>query len=195
VTAESVFFTRAREQAGADPAAERAPGRRFPLAEPGAGFAAVDSMLARLTFHHFGIVVADLEPAREFYTVALGVDAWQVLEQSGPALWRGRLIALDGTRVAVGRLGMGHVLLVEPGCQPSLAREMFDRRGEGLFAVGYLVDDLGDMLRGIGRGGTVVEQVRPDRGDPHEAYLDGGSGVLVTLLQQGAPWPARHATA
>ncbi|SNQ50005.1 conserved hypothetical protein [Frankia canadensis] len=191
MSTESVFLTRAPERAGGISATGRAPVGQFPLApRPGTGFAAVDSILANLTFHHFGIVVADLDLARGLYTVALGIDSWQVVALSGPALRRNRTIALDGARVAVGRLGAGHVQLVEPGHQPSLAREMLDLRGEGLFAIGYLVDDLAAALRGAGRGGALVEQIQPDPGSPTQAYLDGGSGLLVDLLQRGAPWPA-----
>ncbi|MCK9894751.1 VOC family protein [Frankia sp. AgB32] len=153
------------------------------------GFAAVDSILADLTFHHFAIVVADLDLARELHTVELGVEAWQSGELSGPALRHGRLVALDGTRIAVGRLGAGLVELIQPGPHPTVAREILDRRGEGLFAVGYLVSNPRAALRGAQAHGAVIEQVQPNRTEPTEAYLDAGSGLLIALLRHGATWP------
>ncbi|EIV94288.1 VOC family protein [Frankia sp. QA3] len=188
MTTESIFHPQVRVQTGVAPARHGA-GDCAPAGSRFTGIGAVESLLAGLTFHHFGIVVTDLDLARELYTVSLGIDSWRTLALSGPAVRRGRPVALDGTRVAIGRLGTSLVELVEPGCQPGTAREILDRRGEGLFAIGYVVDDVAAQLRASVAAGATVEQVRPDAGHPVGAYLDAGSGLLVDLVQSGASWP------
>lgn len=187
MTTEPVFHLQARMQA------EMIPTRcgATDLAADGAPFSgieAIESLLAGLTFHHFAIVVADLDLARELYTVSLGIESWHTRALSGPAVRRGRPVALDGARVAAGRLGSSQVELVEPGRQPWTAREILDRRGEGVFAIGYLVDDVAAQLHASVAAGARVEQVRPDTQHPVGAYLDGGSGLLVDLVQSGSSW-------
>ncbi len=188
MTIESVFLPRSRTPRDGLLTADALRSGPF---TPGAatGFAAGDSLLAGLDFHHFAIVVADLALARELHTVELGVEAWQSGELSGQAVRQGRQVALDGTRVAVGRLGAGLVELVQPGPHPTVAREILDRRGEGLFAIGYLVSDPREALRKAAAHGGVLEQVQPNRAEPTEAYVDAGSGLLIGLLRRGAPWP------
>ncbi|WP_235826433.1 hypothetical protein [Candidatus Frankia alpina] len=75
-----------------------------------------------------------------------------------------------------------------PASQPWTAREILDRRGEGVFAIGYLVDDVAAQLHASVAAGARVEQVRPDTQHPVGAYLDGGSGLLVDLVQSGSSW-------
>ncbi|WP_041938810.1 MULTISPECIES: VOC family protein [Frankia] len=188
MTTESIFHPRAWMATGVIPARHGAMDPP-PAGAPFTGLGAVEAALAGLTFHHFAIVVTDLELARELYTVSLGIDSWHTRALSGPAVYRGRPVALDGARVAIGRLGAGLVELIAPGCQPSAARETLDRRGEGLFAIGYLVDDVAAQLRVPVSAGARIEQVRPDARHPVEACLDAGSGLLVDLVQSGSSWP------
>ncbi|MCM3885472.1 VOC family protein [Frankia sp. R82] len=152
----------------------------------GAGRAAMDALLAGLTFHRFDIAVADLEAAREFYTVALGVEVWQSRALAGTVWRRGQAVPLAGTLVAEGTLGSGFVRLVEPAAGHTVAREALERRGEGLFAIGYQVDDPVTALGAALAAGTAVEQLGPDPVHPAEIYLDGGSGLLFGLLHRDA---------
>ncbi|CAO5176790.1 VOC domain-containing protein [Frankia sp. AiPs1] len=159
-------------------------------APTGAGFAAIGSCLAGLTFHHFDIAVAGLDEAREIYTVMLGIGAWRTRTLTGAVERHGRTVAQGGARVAVGSLGSGLVRLIEPGIGLTVAREALDRRGEGLFAIGYQVDDPIAALGAALVAGTTVEQVGPDLVTPTEIYLDGGSGLLLNLLHGGANGPS-----
>ncbi|MCM3921965.1 VOC family protein [Frankia sp. AiPs1] len=188
MTTESVFHSQAWMQAGVISARHGALDPP-PTAARLTGVGAVEAVLAGLTFHHFAIVVADLELARELYTVSLGIDSWHTQALSEGALHRGRPVALDGAHVAIGRLGAGLVELIAPGHQPWAAREILDRRGEGIFAIGYLVNDVAAQLRVAVRAGARVEQVRPDTRHPVQAYLDAGSGLLVDLVESGSSWP------
>lgn len=185
MTIESVFSQRAR--AGGNGLLTPARPRPASVAvAPGAGFAAVDSILSTLTFHYLGVVVADLAFSRELYTVGFGVHGWHTEELAGPVQRQRDRILQDGTLVAVARLGAGRVVLVQPGAGQTVARDALDRRGEGLFAVGYLVDNLCAALRQAQAHGAVVVQVQPNAAEPAIAYLDGGTGLLLGLHQRGA---------
>ncbi|ETA04470.1 lactoylglutathione lyase-like lyase [Frankia casuarinae] len=146
----------------------------------------IEEMLGELTFHHLGILVADLDAARERYAVSLGVDAWESRVVSGPAVWRDRPIMIEDVRIAFGRFGSSLVELVEPGERPWTGREILDQRGEGLFSIGYEVDDLPACLHRAVAAGCLVEQLRPDARNPRRAYLDAGSGLLIELIPGGA---------
>jgi methylmalonyl-CoA/ethylmalonyl-CoA epimerase len=148
----------------------------------------IQDLLGELTYHHLGVVVTDLDIARELYSVSLGVSEWETRTISGPAIWRGRPILIEGARVAFGRLGSSLIELVEPGRTPWAARKILDRRGEGIFSICYQVDDVpGTVRRGVGAG-CLVEQFSPDAEKPRSVYLDAGSGLLIELIPDGVDW-------
>lgn len=185
----SAFLGRACVSRGGPPTGVEPDRPRVFAPTTGAGAAAIDMLLGGLTFHCFDIAVTALEAAREIYTVTLGVEIWQTRELAGTVWRRGRAVSLAGTLVAEGRLGSGLVRLVEPAAGHTVAREAIERRGEGLFSIGYQVDDPVAALGATLAARTLVEQFGPDRIRPAEIYLNGGSGLLLCLLQRDKPSP------
>jgi methylmalonyl-CoA/ethylmalonyl-CoA epimerase len=95
------------------------------------------------TVHHVCIVVSDLDRAVEFYE-SIGIGPWtdyppltEYTELEMPDL-EGFL----ETRFKVCLLGSFQLQLAQPGERPTPHRQFLDERGEGVFHMGFVVDDV-----------------------------------------------------
>ena len=120
--------------------------------------------------YHLGVVVRDVDRGMATYSTLLGVPAWHRIDTHYEARhrdWQGTI----ANRNAFGAWGDLLVELVEPGLGQGPAGEFLERRGEGVFHVGYSVDD--PTQRPGGRGPCFeVHPTRRDDGTYGIVYLD-----------------------
>ena len=94
---------------------------------------------------HITIVVKDMEKAIEYYSL-LGFGPFvQPSGHSFPKMeLRGEPIVGSGYEVITRETRMGPVglQLVQPTGEKSLPRDFLNRRGEGVFHIGFFVDDI-----------------------------------------------------
>jgi hypothetical protein len=91
--------------------------------------------------YQLGIVVRDIDAGMRAYRDLLGLGPFWRLDTN----YRGRYRDWTGTianRNAFTRWGDLYLEMVEPGIGNSNAREWLETRGEGIFHLGYAVDDL-----------------------------------------------------
>src|SRR4051794_7420462 len=120
--------------------------------------------------YHLGVVVRDIDAAMGRYRTLLGVPSFHRLDTNYQARhrdWRGTI----ANRNAFGRWGDLVVELVEPGLGNGPAGEFLERRGEGIFHVGYATDDPTQRPGGVSACFEVLSSVRPD-GTFGIVYLD-----------------------
>lgn len=134
-------------------------------------------------FYHFGVVVKDIDAAMDNYRTLLGVPSFQRLDTNYEARHRG----WQGTianRNAFGKCGDILVELVEPGRGHGPAQEALEARGEGVFHVGYSVDDPAQRPGGVEACFEVIQTRRPD-GAFGIVYLDtiDRLGFFVELVE------------
>lgn len=94
--------------------------------------------------YHLGIVVADLEQAMRRYGEIYGIERWMRLDTDYPARHRGRETQVANYN-AFGFSGTMMLELVEPGVGDTPAADFLANRGEGIFHLGYAVDDPGEF--------------------------------------------------
>jgi catechol 2,3-dioxygenase-like lactoylglutathione lyase family enzyme len=115
--------------------------------------------------YHIGIVVRDLEQAIAAYGAIHGIDRWMRLDTDYPARHRGRETHVANHN-AFGFSGPMMFELVEPGVGDTPAAEFLATRGEGMFHLGYAVDDPSDLPAGTAVCFEVLAL------DPPIVYLD-----------------------
>lgn len=99
-------------------------------------------------FYQIGIVVRDLDRAIAQYRSLLGLGPFMQIETN----YRARYRDWTGTianRNAFAKWGALYLELVEPGIGKGNAREWLEERGEGVFHLGYAVDDLAQRPQGV----------------------------------------------
>ena|ERR1700740_794225 len=92
-------------------------------------------------FYQIGVVVHDIDQGMERYRRLLGVGPFWRLDTDYEGRyrnWRGRF----ANRNAFARWGNVYLEMIQPVVGEGNAREWLDMRGEGIFHLGYAVDDL-----------------------------------------------------
>jgi methylmalonyl-CoA/ethylmalonyl-CoA epimerase len=115
---------------------------------------------------------------------AVGVEKWGTMEAELPCLYRGEEVTI-GLRAAYARWGSIYLELVQPTTGPSTPRTFLDERGEGIYHLGYWVDDLAATTRRAEDLGFNVDLAIPSNADHRMAvYLDAGRslGVHIELV-------------
>jgi catechol 2,3-dioxygenase-like lactoylglutathione lyase family enzyme len=90
--------------------------------------------------YHAGVVVRDLERAIDRFTEIHGIEQWMRLDTDYPARHCGRETHVANHN-AFGFAGTLMFELVEPGRGDTPAADFLNTRGEGVFHLGYAVDD------------------------------------------------------
>jgi methylmalonyl-CoA/ethylmalonyl-CoA epimerase len=99
-------------------------------------------------FFQVGVVVRDLDCGMEQYRRLLGLGPFMQIRTDYRARyrnWEGRI----SNRNAFARWGDMYLEMVEPGIGEGNAREWLETRGEGIFHLGYAVDDLSQRPGGV----------------------------------------------
>lgn len=113
------------------------------------------------SFYQIGVVVRDLDKAMARYGLMFGVRDWKRMDTDYVARyrdWEGRI----ANRNAFAPFGKVHLEMIEPGAGLGNAREWLETRGEGIFHLGFAVDEVAAQP---GMGELVFEvksQTRPD---------------------------------
>jgi methylmalonyl-CoA/ethylmalonyl-CoA epimerase len=151
---------------------------------PAATIAPVIEPIKRLELgdpYHVGIVVRDLDDAMNRLGMQLGVKRWGTFESEIPSNYRGAATRA-GSRAAYGRLASLYVELVQPTAGPWTASAFLDERGEGVYHLGYWVDDVPAVVRRASSLGIGVDWAMEGEAGPLVAYLDRSVGVHVELV-------------
>lgn len=133
--------------------------------------------------YHVGIAVFDLDDAIARLGKTLGLEPWATLEAEIPALYRGAE-TLTGIRSAFARSGPLLVELVQPTGGSFTAQTFLNERGEGIYHLGYWVEDINDVIARADATGIGVDWRFPTEGDPFAVYLDAKQtlGIHVELV-------------
>ncbi|HJM76111.1 MAG TPA: VOC family protein [Dehalococcoidia bacterium] len=148
--------------------------------------------------YHIGIVVRDLDAAKERYAEAFGVAEWRERAPASsppaatrqPALWHGEPQPGIGARLAFSSTGPPFLELVQPTSDVEWsATEHLREQGEGVYHLGYWVDDIAETLEEAAALGIQAELVslrEPEGGGPPAgfAYLSPQDtlGVRIELV-------------
>jgi methylmalonyl-CoA/ethylmalonyl-CoA epimerase len=99
-------------------------------------------------FYQIGVVVADIDRGMDHYRRLLGLGPFWRLDTDYEGRyrdWRGRF----ANRNAFTRWGKVYLEMIEPVLGEGNAKEWLETRGEGIFHLGYAVDDLGQRPDGV----------------------------------------------
>jgi methylmalonyl-CoA/ethylmalonyl-CoA epimerase len=138
--------------------------------------------------HHIAIVVRNMEKAIRFYT-SIGVGPFE----DYPTLKE--YIKLDvpdevgfhKVKIKVVQIGPLQIQLIQPGEGKSLYKDFLEKKGEGVYHLGFVVDDVDDSeaeLRKLGL--KVLSSGRREEGSGF-SYLDTAGKGGVTLLIRQSP--------
>jgi methylmalonyl-CoA/ethylmalonyl-CoA epimerase len=129
--------------------------------------------------HHVGIVVNDLEKAVESYGLALGLLPAQ--RRDFPAL---------GVRSAFYPLGEAFLEVMTPLSSEGPVARFLEERGEGMYLMALQVDDLEGALAELKAKGVSVSEPTGASISGRMAFVSprSANGVLIELVENGAPW-------
>lgn len=134
--------------------------------------------------YQLGIVVKDVEAAMVHYGRLLGVGPFMRVDTDYKARyrdWTGRV----ANRNAFAKWGNVYLELIEPGVGETNAKEWLNTRGEGIFHLGYAVDDVAMLPTGASVCFETLDQHMPD-GKPMLVHLDtvGELGYFLELADR-----------
>ncbi len=147
-----------------------------------------DRKLPFSRLHHIAIVVKNLEKAVQFYQ-SIGIGPF---EDYPPLKEYIRLdvpdeIGFHNIRIKVAQIGPIQIQLIQPGEGKSLYRDFLEKRGEGVYHLGFVVDNVDDAEAGVKEMGLkVLSSGRREDGSGF-SYLDTAEKAGVTLLMRQSP--------
>ena len=126
--------------------------------------------------HHLGYAVEDLEAASRLYR-----------ERFGARLEEPEVVADQGVKAAMFRVGESRIELLEPTGPDTPVGKFLAKRGEGLHHVAFQVEDIEARLGELGRDGVelIDEEPRVGAGGTRMAFVHPKSvhGVLTELVE------------
>lgn len=126
--------------------------------------------------HHLGYAVEDLEAASRLYR-----------ERFGARLEEPEVVADQGVRTAMFRVGESRIELLEPTGPDTPVGKFLAKRGEGLHHVAFQVENIEATLGELGRDGVelIDEEPRVGAGGTRMAFVHPRSvhGVLTELVE------------
>lgn len=134
-----------------------------------------------MELYHVGIAVHDIDEGMRRFGDLVGVDRWVTFESALPSRYRGEPVTA-GAKAAYGEAGALYVELVEPTGDRWTASAFLEERGEGVYHLGYWVDDVPDAIRRAGDAGLGLDWAADADGKPFIAYLEATGGVHLELV-------------
>ncbi len=140
--------------------------------------------------HHVSIVVSDIEESVKYYT-SIGIGPFV---EYPPLREYAKINVPDeegfyNLRIMVARIGPVDLQLIQPGEGESLYKDHLGRKGEGVYHLGFVVDDIDEAEAEVKkRGLCVISNGRREDGSGF-AYLDTAKKGGVTLLIRQSPPP------
>jgi methylmalonyl-CoA/ethylmalonyl-CoA epimerase len=141
----------------------------------------MDTGLGPMELYHVGIVVHDLDEGMNRFGDLLGIGRWVTFETAMPSRYRGEEVTA-GARAAYGAAGAMYVELVQPTVGRWTAQAFLEERGEGIYHLGYWVDDVSEAVRRAEASGLGVDWAAEADGKPFVVYLDAAAGVHIELV-------------
>jgi catechol 2,3-dioxygenase-like lactoylglutathione lyase family enzyme len=136
--------------------------------------------------YHVGFAVRDLDDAIGRMSDRVGVGEWGTFEAEIPSTYRGHDQPM-GARVAYARVGAWYLELVQPTSGPGTAKTFLEERGEGIYHLGYWVDDLPAAVRRAEALGFAIDSAMPAGRHAVAVYLDSAPtlGMHIELVSTG----------
>ena len=138
--------------------------------------------------HHISIVVKDIDAAVKFYE-SIGIGPF---EGYPPIKEYIKIDVPDkegfyDLTIKCAKMGPVELQLIQPGKGGSLYKDFLEKRGEGVYHLGFVVDDIDDSeaeVKSMGLG--VISSGRRENGSGF-SYLDTADKAGVTLLIRQSP--------
>jgi catechol 2,3-dioxygenase-like lactoylglutathione lyase family enzyme len=130
--------------------------------------------------YHVGIAVRDIEDGVRRFRELIGVEGWARLDAEVPAVYRGAE-SVAGIRSAFARSGEVMIELVQPTAGLFTAKTFLEERGEGIYHLGYLVEDITSTLDRASALGISVDWLLPGDRGPLAVYLDSAETMGIHL--------------
>jgi len=133
--------------------------------------------------HHICMVVKDIEKTKSYYE-SIGIGPW---EEYPPLVEYTRLTVMDekgffATRFVYTQIGDLQLQLAQPGEGRTIYKEFLEKHGEGVFHIGFEVEDIEAVDQQLREDGMkVLASGRRDDGSGF-SYLDTREQAGVTLL-------------
>jgi len=133
--------------------------------------------------HHICIVVRDIEKAKKYYQ-SIGIGPWM---DYPPLVEYTKLNVMDekgffATRFVYTQIGNLQLQLAQPGEGRSIYKDFLEKNGEGVFHIGFEVQDIETVDKQLREAGmNVLASGRRDDGSGF-SYLDTREQAGVTLL-------------
>jgi len=145
--------------------------------------------------HHLAIVVKNMDEAIKFYT-SIGIGPF---EDYPPLREYIKLdvpdeVGFHKIKIKVVQSGPTQIQLIQPGEGKSLYKEFLEKKGEGVYHLGFVVDDVDESeaeLRKLGL--EVLSSGRRENGSGF-SYMDTAEKAGVTLLIRQSPGRKRKKT-
>ena len=133
--------------------------------------------------YHVGIAVFDIEDAMRRFGALHGIDRWGTMDAEVPSAYRGAE-TISGIRSAYARPGALMLELVQPTTGSFTAKTFLEERGEGIYHLGYWVEDVAGAVARADALGIGVDWMFPASGEPFAVYLDAKQtfGVHIELV-------------
>jgi len=138
--------------------------------------------------HHISVVVRDIDAAVTFYE-SIGIGPFK----SYPPIKEYVKIDVPDKKgfynltIKCAQIGAVELQLIQPGAGQSLYKDFLDKKGEGVYHLGFVVDDIeksGVEVKAMGLG--VISSGRRENGSGF-SYLDTVDKAGVTLLIRQSP--------
>lgn len=133
--------------------------------------------------HHICIVVKDIEKTKSYYE-SIGIGPW---EDYPPLVEYTKLNVIDDkgffdTRFVYTHIGNLQLQLAQPGQGKTIYKDFLEAKGEGVFHIGFQVDDVDAVEKQLTEGEMkVLASGRRDDGSGF-SYLDTREQAGITLL-------------
>ena len=131
------------------------------------GIVRTDPLGLGATLHQIGVVVRDLDKGMALYGGLLGLGPFMTMQPDYQARfrgWHGRI----ANRNAFARWGDLYLEMVEPGIGEGVHRDWLETRGEGIFHLGFWVEDMGSLPQGYDAAFESLDE----NGAPRVVMLD-----------------------
>ena len=145
--------------------------------------------------HHIAVVVRNLEEAIQFYT-SIGIGPF---EDYPPLKEYVKLdvpdkVGFHNVKIKVVQIGPIQIQLIQPGEGQSLYKDFLEKKGEGVYHLGFVVDYVDDSEAALKNLGLeVLSSGRREDGSGF-SYMDtAGKGGVILLIRQ-SPGGKRNKT-
>jgi methylmalonyl-CoA/ethylmalonyl-CoA epimerase len=138
--------------------------------------------------HHIAIVVTNLEEAIRFYA-SIGIGPF---EDYPPLKEYVRLdvpdeVGFQNLRIKAAQIGPIQLQLIQPGEGKSLYQEFLETKGEGVYHLGFVVDDVDESEADLTKAGLGVLSRGRRKDGSGFSYLNTVERAGVTLLVRQNP--------